>query len=133
MLSPLHSLLLFSKTNTMTFSSKSSSSPAVPHHRYPFYSTCPQMTLVDALVMQAQAQALLNGDSFVTMPHRIGGDPVPSSSEGRDSLILAAMIAVLNEDTTPFHQNGNTGSSGESTDHPKSKDPHNSPNEPSAL
>jgi hypothetical protein len=121
----------------MTFSSKSSSHLAVPYHRYPFYSTCPQLTLVDALVMQAQAQAqsqsqaLPNGDDFATMPLWIGGNPVPSSSEGRDASILAAMIAVLNEDTTPSHQNGNTGSGGESTDHPKRNAPQNSPSEPS--
>jgi hypothetical protein len=139
-LSPLNSLPLFSKAKIMTFSSRSSSPPAVPrnsfeqiHHRHPLYSTAPQLTLIDVLVMQAQAQVQAPpSGGFATMTLGNGGDPVPSSSEERDALILAAMIAVMDEETTPSDRNGNTGSGGGSPDRPKRNDSHNSPNEPSA-
>jgi hypothetical protein len=133
---------LFSKAKIMTFSSKSFSPPAVPrngseqiHHRHPLYSTPPQLTLIDVLVMQAQAQAQVQAPpsgGFATMTLWNGGDPVPSSSEERDALVLAAMIAILNEDTTPSDRNGNTGDDRGSPDRPKRNDPHNSPDEPSA-
>jgi hypothetical protein len=126
----------------MSFSSKSSSPPTVPrnaveqiHHRHPLYSTPPQLTLVDVLVMQAQAQAQVQAPpsgGFATMPLWTGGDPTPLSSEERDALILAAMLDVLTEDISPSHRNGNTGSGRESTDRSKRNDPHNSHNEPSA-
>jgi hypothetical protein len=110
----------------MTFS-KSSPPPADPHnglvqfhhHRHPLYSTPPQLTLIDALMMQAQAQAPPSGD-FATMPLWTRGNAVPSSSEERRALALATMIAVLNEDSIPSSRDGNFG------------DGHNSPSEPSA-
>jgi hypothetical protein len=134
-LSPLNSLPLFSKAKIMTFSSKSYSSPPPVlrnnseqiHHRHPLYSTAPQLTLIDVLVMQAQAQAQVQvqappSGGFATMTLWTGGDPVPSSPEERQALVLAAMIAVLNDDTTPS----------ESADDRRRNDPHDSPNEPSA-
>jgi hypothetical protein len=76
-------LQLLSKAKTMTFSSKSPSPPAVCHigfeqihdnrPRHHFYSTPPQLTLVDVLAMQAQAQVQAqapssSGGGFATMP-----------------------------------------------------------------
>jgi hypothetical protein len=132
LLSPLNSFPLFSKAKTMTFFSKSSPPPAVPHHRHPFYSTSPQLTLVDALVMQAQAQALPHGDGFAATPLWIGGDGVSSSSDERQAVDLAAMIDALIGDNIPSSRNGNTGDGRESADRPKRNAPQNSPSEPSA-
>jgi hypothetical protein len=134
---------LFSKAKNMTFSSKSSTTPDVPpngfeqfHQRHPLYSTPPQLTLLDVLAMQAQAQAPPSG-GFATMPIWTGRDAVSASSREREALALAAMIALLdgdllNEDNTPSSRNGNAGDDRGSSDRPKRNTPQNSPSEPSA-
>jgi hypothetical protein len=116
----------------MTFSSKSSAPPDAPlfHQRHPLYSTPPQLTLIDVLAMQAQAQAPPS-EGFATMPIWTGGDAVSAPSEERGTLSLAEMIALLDGDlldgdTTPSGRNGNTA------DRPKRNTPRNSPDEPSA-
>jgi hypothetical protein len=134
-----------SKAKTMTFSSKSSNPPALSHtgferlhdHRYRrhhFYSTPPQITLVDVLAMQAQAQsqASPSGSGFATISIWTGGDAGASaSSEDREALALAAMLAVLYDGTIPANRHGDTGYGRESPD--RSKDtPDNPPSDPSA-
>jgi hypothetical protein len=137
--------LTFSKAKTMTFSSKSSSPPALSHtgferlhdhrnRRHHFSSTPPQLTLVDALAMQAQAQAQASpsGGVFAAIPIWTGGDAASASSEERETLALAAMIAVLYDGTTPADRHGDTGNGRESPDRSKHNPPNNPPSEPSA-
>jgi hypothetical protein len=136
-------LPFFSKAKKMTFSSKSSFPPDVPRnsfeqyqHRHPLYSTPPQLTLIDVLMMQTQAQAP-SGEGIATMPIWTGGDAVSAPSEERGALTLAAMLALLDGDlldgdTTPSGRNGNAVDDRGSADHPKHITPQNSPSEPSA-
>lgn len=130
----------------MTFSSKSSSSPDIPrngleqfYHRHPFYSTPPQLTLIDVLAMQAEAQAEAPpSGGFATMPIWTGGDALSASSREREAPALAVMIALLDGDllngdpTIPSGRNGNTGDGMGSADRPKRNTPRNSASEPSA-
>jgi hypothetical protein len=129
----------------MTMSSKSSSPPAVPvphnsferyQHHPPPYSTPPQLTLLAALAMQAQAQAPSSG-GFATMPIWTGGDAVSASSREREALAYAAILALLDgdlliEDSDPSGRNGNAGDDRGSADRPKQNTHQNSPSEPSA-
>jgi hypothetical protein len=124
----------------MTSSKSSSSPPADPQrdgveqfhpHRY-IYSFPPQLTLVDVLAMQPQAQAPPTGFGFTTMPIWTAGDTAPSSSDEREVLgrSLEALLAVLDSGTIPSGRNRNAGGGRGSADRPKTNSPQNSPREP---